>query len=60
MSHFVCTGECGGVSESPKSCEGENCTKKGNPMVECNCGSDDHGQVSGGEVEDGTEGSEES
>jgi hypothetical protein len=42
MTHFVCTGECGGISDHAKVCEGENCTKKDHPMNECSCGDEKH------------------
>lgn len=35
--HFVCTGGCGGVSESPGTCQATDCPDHGQPLKECNC-----------------------
>ena len=35
--HFVCTGECGGVSAKAQSCGDEECSMHGEPLVECDC-----------------------
>ena len=37
MKHYVCTGNCGGESDKPKFCTAENCSKEGQPFVECDC-----------------------
>jgi len=37
MEHYICTGSCKGVSEIAKSCGTEGCTKKGQPLLTCNC-----------------------
>lgn len=37
MTHYICTGECGGVSEKPGVCNAQSCTKHNQPLVECNC-----------------------
>ena len=37
MAHYICTGECGGVSEEPVVCQAENCTMHGEPLKECMC-----------------------
>ena len=44
MAHYVCP-ECGGVSDHPKVCETEGCSKKGHPLVECNCTDSKHAEV---------------
>jgi len=45
MSHFVCTGECNGVSETPGTCQAENCSFYGVPLKECSCDDGQHAQV---------------
>jgi hypothetical protein len=35
--HYICTGGCGGVSETPGVCQAEDCPKHGKPLTECNC-----------------------
>lgn len=35
--HYVCTGECGGTSDTQINCGTEGCSMKGQPMAECNC-----------------------
>jgi hypothetical protein len=35
--HFVCAGECGGVSDHPKNCEAKACSFSGEPLHECRC-----------------------
>ena len=45
MKHYVCTGECRGVSDVPKSCEASGCHKKGVPLVPCECGDEKHDEV---------------
>jgi len=42
MMHYVCTGECGGASETPGSCRADVCSMKGAPLVECRCDDDMH------------------
>lgn len=37
MQHFVCTGGCGGQSDSEGVCEAQYCKKEGQPLTECNC-----------------------
>jgi len=37
MKHYICTGECGGISEKPGVCQAEICSKKGQPLTECDC-----------------------
>lgn len=37
MKHYICTGGCGGVSEKPGICTAEVCSKKGQPLTECDC-----------------------
>jgi len=45
MKHYICTGECRGVSDVPMACGAAGCHKKGEPLVECNCGDGKHAEV---------------
>lgn len=45
MTHYVCTGGCGGVSEKPGSCQTESCSLYGKPLVECNCADGQHAEA---------------
>ncbi len=42
MTHYVCKGECKGVSEAPVSCGAESCSLHNHPLVECNCEDGSH------------------
>lgn len=42
MKHYICTGECGGVSDNPGTCQAEDCSKHGEPLVACNCNDGEH------------------
>ena len=44
MTHYVCTGDCGGVSDEAKSCDAEDCSKYGEPLTECNCDDGKHNE----------------
>jgi hypothetical protein len=37
MTHYICTGGCGGVSEVAKTCGAETCPKHGDPLTPCDC-----------------------
>lgn len=37
MTHYICTGMCGGVSETPGVCQAEICPLHGKPLVPCDC-----------------------
>lgn len=37
MKHYVCKGECGGVSEEKKKCSADGCSMYGQELEECNC-----------------------
>src|SRR3989344_3060982 len=37
MIHYICTGGCGGVSETPGVCQAELCPLPGKPLVSCDC-----------------------
>ena len=42
MTHYVCTGGCGGVSETPGACQDGSCVLHGHPLTECNCTDGQH------------------
>lgn len=42
MSHYVC-GECGGVSETPGTCQTEGCSMHGQELKACECVDGKHG-----------------
>jgi len=44
MEHYICTGGCGGVSETPGSCQAEDCQKHGEALTSCNCEDGKHGK----------------
>ena len=37
MKHYICSGECGGVSEEPKKCGDETCSRYEKDLEECSC-----------------------
>jgi hypothetical protein len=37
MSHFICTGGCGGISEIEGVCEAQFCSKEGQVLTKCDC-----------------------
>ncbi|MDP3941643.1 MAG: hypothetical protein Q8Q49_05035 [bacterium] len=45
MKHYICTGECEGVSDKPGTCQAESCSKFHQPLIECNCTDGKHGAV---------------
>lgn len=47
MPHYVCTGGCGGVSETVGACQTEGCAKHNQPLVECNCTDGQHAEALG-------------
>ena len=40
--HYVCTGGCKGVSETPGVCQASGCTKHNQELIVCDCGDDLH------------------
>ncbi len=42
MKHYICTGECHGMSDKPGVCQAEVCEKKSQPLTECNCEGGQH------------------
>lgn len=47
MKHYICTGDCGGVSEKPGVCQAQTCPKHGQPLSECECSDGKHGKEKG-------------
>ena len=41
MTHYICTGGCGEYSETPGTCNNQNCIKYHQPLTVCRC-SDGH------------------
>ena len=37
MTHYICTGGCGGESEEPGMCKAEDCPLYAEELEECNC-----------------------
>ena len=44
MTHYICTGGCEGVSETPGTCQAQDCEKQGQSMDSCECSEELHGQ----------------
>ena len=42
MTHYVCTGGCGGVSDNPGVCNAQNCSLNGKPLKACHCADGNH------------------
>jgi len=42
MSHYVCTGGCGGVSETSGVCQDNACPLHNHELAECNCSDGKH------------------
>jgi len=45
MTHYVCTGGCGGETSNPGVCQAEDCKKEGEPLIRCDCANGLHGEV---------------
>ncbi|MDP2736123.1 MAG: hypothetical protein Q8P12_08070 [bacterium] len=45
MIHYVCTGTCGGVAETPGVCQAEGCPRHEHPLAECSCKDGRHEEV---------------
>lgn len=37
MTHYICTGGCGGVAEHEGVCQAATCPLHGNPLAPCDC-----------------------
>lgn len=44
MTHYICTGGCEGVSETPGTCQSKDCAKSEQPLDSCDCTEELHGQ----------------
>lgn len=42
MKHYVCKGDCGGVSDEKKKCSAEGCSLYGVELEECDCTDGNH------------------
>lgn len=42
MPHYICTGGCGGVTDTPGVCQANGCPKHKHPLAECNCEDGEH------------------
>jgi hypothetical protein len=45
MKHFICTGECEGVSDQPGTCQSKECSLHNQPLVECKCTDGKHKEI---------------
>ena len=45
MKHYICKGECEGVSEKPCNCGDKNCSLYKKPLVECDCEDGKHSDI---------------
>lgn len=46
MAHYICTGGCGGVSDTAGVCKTEGCSKEGEPLEFCDCTDGEHAGLS--------------
>jgi len=42
MTHYICTGGCGGSTDVPGVCQAETCPKHGAPLTACDCTDGEH------------------
>ena len=40
--HFICMGECEGVSNEPGTCQAKECSMYKEPLVPCECDEPEH------------------
>lgn len=45
--HYVCDGNCGGVSDVPGVCQTPSCPRYDQPLRECECEDGKHGREGG-------------
>lgn len=45
MTHYICTGGCQGVAETPGVCGATTCPLHGQPLVACSCEDGMHAEV---------------
>ena len=44
-NHYICTGNCQGVSQVPGTCQTEDCDRYHEKLLECNCTDGKHKMV---------------
>ena len=37
MAHYICTGGCNGIAETPGACQAHSCIRANQPLTICNC-----------------------
>lgn len=42
MKHYICTGDCRGISENEGKCQAPDCENYGNNLVACDCTDGEH------------------
>jgi hypothetical protein len=47
MKHYICKGECKGVSEVQCNCQAQDCNLHSIPLEECNCTDGKHNILEG-------------
>lgn len=47
MSHYICKGECKGVSDKPGTCQAGDCSKHGQQLEACDCTDGQHAEAKG-------------
>lgn len=45
MTHYICTGGCGQVSDLPATCNEKACMKYHQPMTVCHCQDNKHAEA---------------
>ena len=43
--HYVCTGGCGMETQERVTCNSRGCVRFRNPLTECNCNNNKHGDL---------------
>ncbi|MBI3335568.1 MAG: hypothetical protein HY001_03665 [Candidatus Portnoybacteria bacterium] len=42
QAHYICTGGCKGMSDTPGTCQAQDCPKYQMPLEECDCANGKH------------------
>ena len=45
MKHYICKGGCGGVAETPGTCQAADCPDYGKELKGCDCEDGQHSQM---------------
>ena len=45
MTHYICTGVCHGESKNSGVCQADDCNKKGQALLACDCEDWNHDKV---------------